>query len=193
MRGLVPIPNATLAKDIFAGESLQARIGSISESGATSVDANGNTANQIAEPNGDASPEQRISSVVVALGVDLALGDRDELRGENDRHNHTVDSHNLAENDGNQVLGPDSGCPNTTADDRGAGEEDTPVVRRPAVSTHNIDANFQRSHIPCSSHHRTTNAQCDTNVCPRVRRHLFEEAADLVRVMSVKYARNSFG
>lgn len=108
-------------------KNLQAGIGSVGESSATTVNTHGDTANQIAESHSDATPEECIPRIVVALGVDLALGHRVELRGVDDRHDDAVNSHDFAENDGNQVLGSDSGCSNTTTNDRGACEEDTPA------------------------------------------------------------------
>lgn len=167
-------------------EDLQGAIRSIGESSTTAVDTDGDTADQIAESDCDSSPEQRISGVEVALRVELGFGDGCELRGENDGHNHAVNSHDLAENNGNQVLGSDLGCADTAADDRGTGEEDTPATN--AGQYGQVKRQLSNVNIPCSSNHRTTNAHRDAEVRPGVRGHLFEEAADLERVMSVKLA-----
>lgn len=50
-------------------KDLQAAIRGVGESSATAVDSDGDTANQVAEPDCNSSPEQRISGVEVALGV----------------------------------------------------------------------------------------------------------------------------
>lgn len=93
-------PQATLAKHPLRTSNLQARIGGIGQSSAATVDAHGNAANQVAEPDRDSTPEYCVARVEVALGVELALGDRSELRGEDDGHDHAVDGDDLAENDG---------------------------------------------------------------------------------------------
>ena len=45
---------------------------------------------------------------------------------EDDRHDDAIDCHNLAENDGYQILSSYSRCLDATTDDRRAGYEDTP-------------------------------------------------------------------
>jgi len=79
-------------------ENLQATIRRISKSSTTAVDTDGDTANKVAEPDCNSSPEQRISGVEVALRVELGFGNRGELCGEDDGHNDAVNSHDLAEN-----------------------------------------------------------------------------------------------
>jgi hypothetical protein len=56
--------------------------------------------------------------------------DRADLGLEDDGHDDTVDGDDLAEDDGNQVLCPDSWGLDTTSQDRGAGDEDTPGMRK---------------------------------------------------------------
>lgn len=103
---------------MHAGDNLQARIGSISQGGSTSVHTHGDTADEIADSDRDSSPEDRVSGVVVAGSVDCAFGHLAEFGGEDDGHDDTVDSHDFTEDNRDQVLGSDSGSANTTADDR---------------------------------------------------------------------------
>jgi hypothetical protein len=49
-----------------------------------------------------------------------------EFRGENDRRDDAVDRNDFAEDDGDEILRCYSGCFDTTAEDRGSGDEDAP-------------------------------------------------------------------
>ncbi len=171
-------------------QDLQAGVSGICKSGTTAVDADRDTADQITESNGDTSPKQSIAGIVVVLGVELAFGNRGELRREDDCDDHAVNGDDLAENNGNQVLGADSGCSHTTADDRRAREEDTPAPRRPVSHCDHLEP--LSSSIPTSANRRTTNAQPDTDVRPGVRRYLLQEAADLC-IVSAMIARRFRG
>lgn len=55
--------------------------------------------------------------------------DRLELSGEHDGHDDAVDGDDLAEDDGDQVLGPDSWRLDTSTENGGTGDEDAPVRR----------------------------------------------------------------
>lgn len=57
----------------------QAPISSISQSCTTSIDANGNTTDQIARTDCDSSPEECISSIVTAAGENLFIIDEVEF------------------------------------------------------------------------------------------------------------------
>ena len=57
------------------------------------------------------------------------MGYVEELGGEDDRHDDTVDGDNFAEDDRYQILRPDSGRLHASADDRGASDEYSPVKK----------------------------------------------------------------
>lgn len=60
--------------------------------------------------------------------MDGVAADGREFGGEDDGHDDAVDGDDLAEDDGDQVLGPDAWRFNTAAEDGGAGDEDAPGV-----------------------------------------------------------------
>lgn len=90
----------------------------IRQCGTASVDTDRDTADQIARAHRESSPEKRVSGVVAAAREDVILGDKVEFRREDDRNDDTVDRNDFAEDDGDQVLGPDSGCFHSAANDR---------------------------------------------------------------------------
>lgn len=55
------------------------------------------------------------------------VGDRRDFGGENDGHDDAVDSHDFAEDNGDQVLGSDSRCLYATTENGDAGDENSPV------------------------------------------------------------------
>ena len=107
--------------------NVQARISSISERSTATVDTNRNTADQVASADQQTRPEQGKSSVVVAARSCGIRANRGHLRREDDGHDNTVNGDDFAENDGDQVLCSDSGSLDTSSENRGAGNEDTPV------------------------------------------------------------------
>lgn len=108
---------------------IQSGISSISQGRATSVDTNGDTANQVAHADCETSPEQRVASEVVGAGVELlSIRDRLHLGGEDDGHDDAVDGNDFAENDGDQVLGSYPGSLDTTTDDGHTSCEDAPAM-----------------------------------------------------------------
>lgn len=69
------------AKEICEGiGNEQARVSGIGQSRTASVDANRDTADQIACPHCDTSPEERITRVIIAAGKDLVALDKIEFR-----------------------------------------------------------------------------------------------------------------
>lgn len=113
-------------------EDEQAGVGGIGKGRTTSVDTDRDTADQVTCADGDTAPEESISRIVAASRQDLIIVDQVELGREHDRHDHTVDSDDLTEDNRNQVLRSNPGRLDASADDRGACQEDTPEA--PTVS-----------------------------------------------------------
>lgn len=105
----------------------QAWISSISQSSAATVDSNRDTTDHVARSDQQSRPEQRVSSVVVGARVHGIPFHQRHLRTKNNGHNDAVDGDDLAEDDGNEVLGSYPWRLDTTADDGGSGDEDSPV------------------------------------------------------------------
>jgi hypothetical protein len=95
----------------------QSSVGSISQSRAAAIDANADTADEVAHANGDAGPEKREAGVVGVGRVSVGPGDGVHLGGEDDGHDDAVDGDDLAENDGEQVLGSNSRGPDAGTQD----------------------------------------------------------------------------
>ena len=108
--------------------NVQAGVSSVSKRSTTAVDANRDTADKVASADQQTRPEQGETSVVIAARFCGVRADRGHLCRKDDGHNDTVDGDDFAENDGDQVLCSDSGSLDTTSEDRGAGNKDTPVV-----------------------------------------------------------------
>lgn len=105
---------------------IQSRIRGIGEGSSTAVDADGNTADQVAASDSQTSPEQGEAGVVgLAVGGQPVIGVAD-LGGEDDGHDDAVDGDDLTEDDGDQVLGSDSRRLDTGTEDGRARDEDTP-------------------------------------------------------------------
>lgn len=107
---------------------VQRGVSSICERSTAPVDTDGDTADQVAHADGQAGPEQREARVVGLGVVQLSALDAGQLGGEDDGHDDAVDGDDFAEDDGDQVLGSDARGADATADDGGAGYEDTPGV-----------------------------------------------------------------
>ena len=105
---------------------LQARIGSIRQGSAASVDTDRDTANQIAHPHSQPAPKQGESGVKVGSRVQVLRRDGQELRGEYNGDDDAVDCDDLAKDDGDEVFGADSRGLYTAADDRYTRQEDAP-------------------------------------------------------------------
>lgn len=108
---------------------VQAGVSSVSKRSTTAVDTNRDTADKVASADQKTRPEQSETSVVVAARSCGVRADRGHLCRKDDGHDDTVDGDDLAENDGDQVLCSDSGSLDTTSEDRGAGNENTPVFK----------------------------------------------------------------
>jgi hypothetical protein len=108
-------------------KNLQRRVRSVGQRSAGAVDANTDTANQVAHAHKRTAPEEGVSGVVVASRVRGIAANLSKLGREHDAHDNAVDGDNLAENNRDQVLGADSWRLDTTAEDRGSGDEDSPV------------------------------------------------------------------
>jgi hypothetical protein len=106
----------------------QGRIRSICQRSTTSVDADTDTADQIAHSDRQSRPEQRISGVVVTRRVYIISRYWWDLGGKDDGHDDAVDSDDFAEDNGDEIFGPDSRCLYATADDGGTGDENAPIV-----------------------------------------------------------------
>lgn len=109
-----------------ASSNVQARISGISKGSTATIDTNRDTADQIASADQKTRPEQGETSVVVAARSCGIRADRGHLCRKDNGHDDTIDSDDFAENDGDQVLCSDSGSLDTTTEDRGTGNEDTP-------------------------------------------------------------------
>jgi hypothetical protein len=107
--------------------NLQRRVRSIGQRSARAVDTNTDTANQVAHAHEGAAPEKGVSSVVVASRVCSVAANLSQFGREHDAHDDAVDGDDLAENNRDQVLGADSWRLDTTTEDRGSGNEDSPV------------------------------------------------------------------
>lgn len=105
---------------------LQGRIRSISQRSATTVDADRDTTDQVAASDGETSPEQCEAGVVGLRIENGSLVDVSDLGGEDDGHDDSVDGDDLAEDDGDQVLGSDPRRLDTGTENRRTGDEYTP-------------------------------------------------------------------
>jgi len=102
------------------GENLNKKVGvsSIGQRCATSIDANANTADEVAHAHGQTRPKQRVAGKVVGCREEeFWVCDLAHLGGEDDGHDDAVDSYDLAENDRDQVFGPYPWCLDTATDD----------------------------------------------------------------------------
>ena len=107
--------------------NLQRRVCSIGQRSARAVDTDTDTADQVAHAHKRTAPEKGVSSVEVASRVCSVAANLSEFGRKHDAHDDTVDGDDLAENDRDQVLGADSWRLDTTTEDRGSGNEDSPV------------------------------------------------------------------
>lgn len=116
-------------RNLKPGNYLQARISSIGQCRATTVDPNRDATYQITHPNGQARPEQRVAGILIATWVDITrVIDKIELWWEDDGHDDSIDGHDFTKDDWDQILRSYSGCLNASSNDRWAGDEDTPVA-----------------------------------------------------------------
>ena len=106
---------------------LQAWIRSVGQCCATPIDPHRDATYQVAHAHCQAGPEKSVPRVLVRGRVGGFSLDHLQFGGEDDGHDDAVYCHHFAEDDGYQVLGPYSRCFDTAAEDRGAGDEDTPV------------------------------------------------------------------
>jgi hypothetical protein len=108
---------------------LQGTISSIGQGSTAAVDANSHTAHQVAEADGQTGPEQGVASKVRVGREHVGALDAGDLGGEDDGHDDTVDGDDLAEDDGDEVLGSDSGSLDACTEDGRSGNEDAPAGR----------------------------------------------------------------
>ena len=73
------------------------RVSSICQSSTAPVDSNADTTDEVAHSDRQSRPEQCIPRVVIRASVQLLFRDKLNLRGENDRHDDSVDSDDFAE------------------------------------------------------------------------------------------------
>ncbi len=106
--------------------NIQGGIGSIRQRGAAPVDADGDAAHQVAHADCDARPEEGKARVVAVGRVGGLALDGVQLAREDDGHDDAVDGDDLAEDDGDEVLGADARGADTAAKDGRAGDEDAP-------------------------------------------------------------------
>lgn len=142
---------------------VQAGVSSIGERSTATVDANRNTADQVASADQETRPEQSKASVVVAARSGSVRADRGHLCRKDNGHDDAVDGDDFAEDDGDQVLCSDSGGLDTTTEDGCAGDEDAPG----------------------GTDDRETDAEGDACASPCVGRDAEEEVADLRGVLDV--------
>jgi hypothetical protein len=161
----------------------QRGVRSIGQGSAGTVDADTDTADQVAHADQHSAPEQRISGVVVAARVRSVAADLSQFGREDNAHNDTVDGYNLTENDGDQILGADAWCLDTTTEDRSSSNEDSPVFQVSAC-VHMYTQLLQRRFIPCSANDGEADAEADSGGCPGVGRYRFDERADLCIALS---------
>jgi len=118
--------SASILKPYQMRDHLQAWIRSISQRRTTTIDAHGDTTNQIAHSHSQAGPEQCIASILISCRVYLISLDQVQFCGEYNRHDHAVDRHDFTEDNRDQVLRPYSRCFDTATKDRGASDENSP-------------------------------------------------------------------
>lgn len=103
-----------------------------------------------------------------------------QFRREHDAHNDTVDSDDLAENNGDQVLGADAWRFDTTTKDRSSGDEDSPVFLVSACCPNSLYTLYSlRWFVPCGANNGEADAEADACGSPGVRRNGLDERADL--------------
>lgn len=97
---------------------VQSCICCIGQRSSTTVDADSDTANQVAASHSKTSPEERESGVV-GLGIkDGGFINVSDLGGEDDGHDDSVNGDDLAEDDGDQVLCSNSRRLDTSTENR---------------------------------------------------------------------------
>jgi len=92
----------------FRKGDVQRGIGSIGKRSTTTIDANGDTTDEIAHADGQAGPEQGIASVVAVTRVRSLSLQGVQLGREYDGHDDAVNGHDLTEDDRDKVLGTDT-------------------------------------------------------------------------------------
>lgn len=140
---------------------IQRGVSGICKRRTTAVDTDSNTANEIAQSNSNAGPEESKASVVGVARVQIGTGDGVDLSREDNGHDDTVDGDDFAENDGDQVLCSDTRSFNTAAENRRSGNEDSPTMllisemprNRRELGTLDVE-----SYLPCCADDRKANA-----------------------------------
>lgn len=91
------------------------------------VDADRDATDQIARADQESGPEESITGEIVSRRVYPRPRYILHFGGEDNAHDDAVDGHDFTENDGDQVLGPDSWCLDTSSEDGRACNEDAPI------------------------------------------------------------------
>jgi hypothetical protein len=162
--------------------NLQRRVRSVGQSSAGTVDTDTDTANQVAHADESAAPEKGVSSVVVASRVCSVAANLSQFGREHDAHDDAVDGDDLAENNRDQVLGADSWRLDTTTEDRGSGNEDSPVFLVSAfvsLMSRSCVLLSCRWFVPCGSNNGQADTEADACGGPGVGRNSLDERANL--------------
>jgi hypothetical protein len=96
--------------------NVQTWIRSIRQSSTASINAHRYATHQIAHSHCQASPEQRIPSIVIASRVECISFHYTKFGREYNGHDDAVDGYNFAENDGDQVLRANAGSFDTSTE-----------------------------------------------------------------------------
>lgn len=85
---------------------LQGWIGGVGQSCTTPIDANRHSADEVAHPHSHPGPKESKAGIVIRGCRQYVLWNIAQLGGEDDGHDHAVDSHHFAEDDRYQILRP---------------------------------------------------------------------------------------
>lgn len=91
------------------------------------VDTDRDAADQIARADQESGPEESITGEIVSRRVNPRPRYILHLGGEDNAHDDAVDGHDFTEDDGDQVLSPNSRCLDTSSEDGRACDEDAPI------------------------------------------------------------------
>lgn len=104
----------------------QAGIGSICQCSTTTVNSDRNTTDQITHPHSQTSPEQSISRVHIRSRIYIVGIHKSKLRRKDDRHDDAVNGDHFTENDGDQILRSNARSFDSTSNNGGTCDKDTP-------------------------------------------------------------------
>lgn len=104
------------------GFHAQGRISSISQRCARPIDANGNAADQITQPDREAGPKERKARVICLCRRSQRDARLIHLGREYNGHDDAVNGNDFAKDDGDEILGSDSRSFDAGAEDGGSGD-----------------------------------------------------------------------